>query len=72
MFDKGGIVARRANYGFEKRQREMKKKAKAEQKLERKRAKKAGFGPDDGSVVEERTTPEEAPRPSIAEDPSGE
>jgi hypothetical protein len=37
-------VGRRTNYGFEKRQRELKKQKKREAKLERKRQKKDEFG----------------------------
>jgi hypothetical protein len=37
-------VGRRTNYGFEKRQRELKKQKKREAKLERKRLKKDEFG----------------------------
>ena len=37
-------MGRRTNYGFEKRQRELKKQKKREAKLERKRQKKDEFG----------------------------
>jgi hypothetical protein len=37
-------VGRRTNYGFEKRQRELKKQKKKEAKAERKRLKKEGQG----------------------------
>jgi hypothetical protein len=39
-------VGRRTNYGFEKRQRELKKQKKKEAKAERKRLKKEGLGED--------------------------
>lgn len=54
---KGGCVARRANYGFEKRQRELEKKKKKEAKREAKRLQKeaaalAGAEPDGESDLE--------------------
>jgi hypothetical protein len=51
---KGGIMAKRSNYSFQKRQKEIKKQEKKEQKLEKKRMKKeAAAGDDQGEGVEE-------------------
>ena len=47
-------MAKRHNYGFEKRVKELKKKKKREEKLERKRMKKQGAQNDS---VETRETP---------------
>lgn len=43
-------MARRTNYGFEKRQRELKKQKKREAKAERKRLKKEGAGALEGDA----------------------
>ena len=43
-------MARRANYGFEKRQRDLKKQKKREAKAEKKRLKKEAAGADDSEV----------------------
>jgi hypothetical protein len=48
---RGGGLARRTNYGFEKRQKELKRQKKKEKKLEERRAKKqaaATVGVEDG------------------------
>jgi hypothetical protein len=46
-------VARRTNYGFVKRQKELKRQQKKEEKAEKKRIKKERTGGDDqGEVVE--------------------
>ena len=49
-------MARRTNYGFEKRQRELKKQKKKEAKAERRRLRKEGIDPD-------------APAEALADDP---
>jgi hypothetical protein len=50
-------VARRTNYGFEKRQREIKKQKKREKKAERKRLKRELADPD--APVEGAAEPKE-------------
>jgi hypothetical protein len=66
-------MARRINYGFEKRQKEAKRKKKQEEKLEKKRlAKEAGAGatlPDGTPVPTEETPAETAPEDGT-EDPN--
>jgi hypothetical protein len=48
-----GSVARRANYGFEKRQKELKRQKKKDRKAEKKRMKKeAAAGGDQGEVLD--------------------
>ena len=48
-------MARRPNYGFEKRQKEIKKQKKKEAKAERKLAKKEEANDGDNAVPEEQT-----------------
>ncbi len=50
-------MARRSNYGFEKRQREIKKQKKREKKAEKKRLKKELLDPD--AMVEAAAETEE-------------
>lgn len=48
------MVARRANYGFEKRQRELRKQKKKQEKTERRRGEDAtGQAPDSGEPLDE-------------------
>jgi hypothetical protein len=51
---KGSIVAKRTNYSFEKRQKDLAKKKKKEEKLKKKQERKAGGGDDavEGEGVE--------------------
>lgn len=59
-------MARRINYGFEKRQKEAKRKKKQEEKLEKKRlAKEAAANPTlpDGTAAPTDETPAEEPAP---------
>jgi hypothetical protein len=54
-------VARRTNYGFEKKQRELKKQKKKEEKAERRSREEAGSSePAPGEVMDE-TPPESGP-----------
>ncbi len=57
----GGTVARRTNYGFEKKQRELRKQKKNQEKAERRRREKeAGSAPESGEVADQ-TPPESEP-----------
>jgi hypothetical protein len=60
-------VARKGNFGFEKRQKELKRKKKAEAKLERRRAARKGANDTDGAgesgTSDEETS--EAPETSV-------
>jgi hypothetical protein len=47
-----GFVAKRANYGFEKRQKELKRQQKKDAKAEKKRMKKESGAGDDPLTVE--------------------
>lgn len=61
-------MARRQNFGFEKRQRELRKKKKKEEKAERKRlAKEIAAGLESGELVLDA-----AGNPVLAEEPSEE
>jgi hypothetical protein len=51
-------LGRRTNYGFEKRQKELKRQKKKEKKLEERRAKKAAAGGEEGESVDEETAGE--------------
>lgn len=44
-------MARRGNYGFEKRQKEIKKKKKRQEKLERKQSKKENASPESSETT---------------------
>ncbi len=54
-------MARRTTYSFEKRSKELRKKAKQEAKRERKRLAKAGLLPPEDENFTEGLTAEEAP-----------
>ncbi|MBV9774171.1 MAG: hypothetical protein JO040_09495 [Gemmatimonadetes bacterium] len=51
-------MARRANYGFEKRQKEMDKQKKKEEKAEKKRLRKEAGGSDLDELTGEGAVPE--------------
>jgi hypothetical protein len=55
------------NYGYEKRQKELAKKKKKEEKLKHKADRKVGDGPDDGTA-EENTTADAADAPAAQPD----
>jgi len=57
----GGPVARRTNYGFEKRQRELRKQKRKEEKAERKRREAAGEQLPDADEAVEEAPPESGP-----------
>jgi hypothetical protein len=64
----GGSVAKRVNYGFERRQKEIKRQKKKEEKAERKRLKnKSEELTQDDAVREDDETDRE---PSSAEEPN--
>ena len=54
-------MARKPNYGFEKRQKEMQRKAKQEEKAERKRLRKEAAQADEDHVDSAPGAPDEAP-----------
>jgi len=60
-------MARRVNYGFEKFQKEAKRKKKQAEKLERKRLKKEGAPNPDGSVPVADAVPAEEPAATTTE-----
>ncbi|HEX8693797.1 MAG TPA: hypothetical protein VF746_15350 [Longimicrobium sp.] len=54
-------MARKPNYGFEKRQKEMQRKAKQEEKAERKRLRKEGAHAGEGDVDSAPEASDETP-----------
>ncbi len=56
----GGTVARRTNYGFEKKQRELKKQKKNQEKAERRNREAASSAAESGEAVD-KTPPESEP-----------
>lgn len=56
------------NYGFEKRQKELAKKRKKEDKLKAKSDRKSGLLSEDGTELEEPN--EDAPAQAVSADPS--
>ena len=62
-------MARRSNYGFEKRQREIKKQKKREKKAEKKRLKNELVDPD--APVEGAAETENPAGPISGDDPEG-
>ncbi len=61
-FEEEAHLARRPNYGFQKRQKELNRQARKEQKAERKRVKKEA----EGAAPEERT-PDPSPEDRLPE-----
>jgi hypothetical protein len=61
-------MARRVNYGFEKFQKEAKRKKKQAEKLEKKRLKKESAANPDGSVPAADEVPAEEPAPTTTDD----
>ena len=58
----GGTVARRTNYGFEKKQRELRKQKKKQEKADRRaREEEAAKLAADGGEAEDETPPESGP-----------
>jgi hypothetical protein len=55
------------NYGYEKRQKELAKKKKKEEKLKHKAERKVGEGPDDGAPEDDTTA--EPTEPGITPQP---
>ena len=66
-----GRLAKRVNYGFGKRQKELKRQKKREEKAEKKRLKKeAASGDDQADIMapgEESATPDQDPSPDSDE-----
>lgn len=64
-FQRGGTLARRPNYGFQKRQKEISRQARKDEKAERKRAKKEaearGQEPETPSAPGDTGSPTEGP-----------
>jgi hypothetical protein len=59
------VLAKRANYGYEKRQKEINRQKKREEKAERKRLKKESGGqPDPGEAAQPTDTQVESPGPT--------
>jgi len=57
----GGTVARRTNYGFEKRQRELRKQKRKQEKAERRREEATDATPDDSEASDETPPQSGAP-----------
>lgn len=57
----GGTVARRTNYGFEKKQRELKKQKKNQEKAERRNREEAPSSEPESGEAEDKTPPESEP-----------
>ena len=66
---KGAILAT-PNYGFEKRQKELAKKRKKEDKLKAKSDRKSGLLPEDGSEVEGEECDAENAAPGASDAPT--
>ncbi|MDO8248436.1 MAG: hypothetical protein Q7T78_01775 [Rhodoferax sp.] len=57
------------NYGYEKRQKELAKKKKKEEKLKHKADRKVGEGAEDGAPIEDGSTDQAAPNPDTSAQP---
>ena len=57
-------MARRTNYGFEKKQRELRKQKKKQEKAERRRAEEAASSAPEPGADGDETPPESGPRES--------
>ncbi len=57
----GGTVARRTNYGFEKKQRELRKQKKKQEKAERRGREEAGSSAPKSGEAADKTQPESEP-----------
>jgi hypothetical protein len=62
-----GVILATPNYGFEKRQKELAKKRKKEDKLKAKSDRKSGLFPDDGSDPDAADETDAAAAPDAAE-----
>jgi len=57
------------NYGYEKRQKELAKKKKKEEKLKHKADRKVGEGAEDGAPAEDGGTDQDVPNPDTSAQP---